>query len=379
MPPSEGKSNLGINRDATMKKTITPKPGIMDIELYVGGKAYAKGANNVVKLSSNENPLGPSPAAREAYCDQSDSLAVYPSSDHSDLRKAIADTYGLKADQILCGNGSDEIIAFLCQAFAGECDEVLFTEHGFGMYRICALGAGATPVEVPEDERVTSVDALISRCTDNTKLIFVANPNNPTGTFVSLSEIERLADGIPQSTILVLDGAYAEYVEGYDGGASLVESRKNVVMTRTFSKVYGLGGLRIGWGYASVEVIDILTRIRGPFNINRAALAAASAAVLDEGYVSYCLADNAKWADFLINELRKLGFKCDDTYANFVLARFANEEEADTVNDLLAENGLIVRQVKGYNLHNCLRITVGKGGDCIRVISVLKRFKEDQA
>ena len=379
MPPSEGKSNLGINRDATMKKTITPKPGIMDIELYVGGKAYAKGAINVVKLSSNENPLGPSPAAREAYRDQSDSLAVYPSSDHSDLRKAIADTYGLKADQILCGNGSDEIIAFLCQAFAGECDEVLFTEHGFGMYRICALGAGATPVEVPEDERVTNVDALISRCTDNTKLIFVANPNNPTGTFVSLSEIERLADGIPQSTILVLDGAYAEYVEGYDGGASLVESRKNVVMTRTFSKVYGLGGLRIGWGYASVEVIDILTRIRGPFNINRAALAAASAAVLDEGYVSYCLADNAKWADFLINELRKLGFKCDDTYANFVLARFANEEEADTVNDLLAENGLIVRQVKGYNLHNCLRITVGKGGDCTRVISVLKRFKEDQA
>ena len=379
MPPSEGKSNLGINRDATMKKTITPKPGIMDIELYVGGKAYAKGAINVVKLSSNENPLGPSPAAREAYCDQSDSLAVYPSSDHLDLRRAIADTYGLKADQILCGNGSDEIIAFLCQAFAGECDEVLFTEHGFGMYRICALGAGATPVEVPEDERVTNVDALISRCTDNTKLIFVANPNNPTGTFVSLSEIERLADGIPQSTILVLDGAYAEYVEGYDGGASLVESRKNVVMTRTFSKVYGLGGLRIGWGYASVEVIDILTRIRGPFNINRAALAAASAAVLDEGYVSYCLADNAKWAGFLINELRKLGFKCDDTYANFVLARFANEEEADTVNDLLAENGLIVRQVKGYNLHNCLRITVGKGGDCIRVISVLKRFKEDQA
>ena len=362
-----------------MKKTITPKPGIMDIELYVGGKAYAKGAINVVKLSSNENPLGPSPAAREAYRDQSDSLAVYPSSDHLDLRRAIADTYGLKADQILCGNGSDEIIAFLCQAFAGECDEVLFTEHGFGMYRICALGAGATPVEVPEDERVTNVDALISRCTDNTKLIFVANPNNPTGTFVSLSEIERLADGIPQSTILVLDGAYAEYVEGYDGGASLVESRKNVVMTRTFSKVYGLGGLRIGWGYASVEVIDILTRIRGPFNINRAALAAASAAVLDEGYVSYCLADNAKWADFLINELRKLGFKCDDTYANFVLARFANEEEADTVNDLLAENGLIVRQVKGYNLHNCLRITVGKGGDCIRVISVLKKFKEDQA
>ena len=361
-----------------MKKTITPKPGIMDIELYVGGKAYAKGAINVVKLSSNENPLGPSPAAREAYRDQSDSLAVYPSSDHSDLRKAIADTYGLKADQILCGNGSDEIIAFLCQAFAGECDEVLFTEHGFGMYRICALGAGATPVEVPEDERVTNVDALISRCTDNTKLIFVANPNNPTGTFVSLSEIERLADGIPQSTILVLDGAYAEYVEGYDGGASLVESRKNVVMTRTFSKVYGLGGLRIGWGYASVEVIDILTRIRGPFNINRAALAAASAAVLDEGYINYCLADNAKWADFLINELRKLGFKCDDTYANFVLARFANEEEADTVNDLLAENGLIVRQVKGYNLHNCLRITVGKGDDCFRVISVLKKFKEDQ-
>jgi histidinol-phosphate aminotransferase len=358
-----------------MTKTITPQPGILDIELYVGGKGHAEGVSNVVKLSSNENPLGPSPAAREAYREQAAFLAVYPSSDHADLRNAIARTHDLNAGQILCGNGSDEIITFLCQAFAGQGDEVLFTEHGFAMYRICALGAGATPVEVPENNRVTDVDALIEGCTENTKLVFVANPNNPTATFIPVSELERLADGIPETAILVLDGAYAEFVDGYDGGASLVETRNNVVMTRTFSKVYGLGGLRVGWGYASQEIIDILARLRGPFNINRAALAAAHAAVLDTGYLTYCLAENAKWGTFLVNELRDLGLECDDTFANFVLPRFASEQEADAAAEALEQNGLIVRQVKGYKLPNCLRITIGKGGDCSRVISVLKDFK----
>lgn len=362
-----------------MTKTITPQPGIMDIELYVGGKAHAEGVSNVVKLSSNENPLGPSPAAREAYREQAGFLAVYPSSDHSELRTAIAQTHNLNADQILCGNGSDEIITFLCQAFAGVGDEVVFTEHGFAMYRICALAAGATPVEVAERDRVTDVDALIAGCSEKTKLVFVANPNNPTSTFIPVSELERLADGIPETAVLVLDGAYAEFVEGYDGGASLVESRHNVVMTRTFSKVYGLGGLRIGWGYAPQQIIDTLARLRGPFNINRAALAAAQAAVLDTGYLTYCLAENAKWGAFLVSELRDLGLECDDSSANFVLPRFPTEAEADAACEALEKNGLIVRQVKGYNLPNCLRITIGKGGDCSRVIAVLKAFKGAQS
>ena len=362
-----------------MTKIITPKPGIMDIELYVGGKSHAVGIENIVKLSSNENPFGPSPKAKDAYRNQTDFLAVYPSSDHNELRQAIANINRLNFEQVICGNGSDEIITFLCQAFAGVGDEVLFTEHGFGMYRICALGAGATPVEVPENSRVTDVDELIERCTENTKLIFIANPNNPTGTFIPLTEIERLIDGVPKNILIILDGAYAEYVEGYDGGAQLVEMHENVVMTRTFSKVYGLGGLRIGWGYASPEVVDILARLRGPFNINRAALSAAIAAVNDENYVNECLIQNNNCGNFLINEIRNLGFECDDTYANFILPRFIDENQADAANAALENAGLIVRQVKGYNLHNCLRITIGKEVDCYRVINTLKKFKENQS
>ena len=362
-----------------MTKIITPKPGIMDIELYVGGKSHAVGIENTVKLSSNENPFGPSPKAKDAYRNQTDFLAVYPSSDHNELRQAITNINRLNFEQVICGNGSDEIITFLCQAFAGVGDEVLFTEHGFGMYRICALGAGATPVEVPENSRVTDVDALIERCTENTKLIFIANPNNPTGTFIPLTEIERLIDGVPKNILIILDGAYAEYVEGYDGGAQLVEMHENVVMTRTFSKVYGLGGLRIGWGYASPEVVDILARLRGPFNINRAALSAAIAAVNDENYVNECLIQNNNCGNFLINEIRNLGFECDDTYANFILPRFIDENQADAANAALENAGLIVRQVKGYNLHNCLRITIGKEVDCYRVINTLKKLKENQS
>lgn len=374
-----GIRKLETFKDIKMTKIITPKPGIMDIELYVGGKSHAVGIENTVKLSSNENPFGPSPKAKDAYRNQTDFLAVYPSSDHSELRQAIANVNGLNPKQVICGNGSDEIITFLCQAFAGVGDEVLFTEHGFGMYRICALGAGATPVEVPENSRVTDVDALIERCTENTKLIFIANPNNPTGTFIPLTEIERLIDGVPKNTLIILDGAYAEYVEGYDGGAQLVEIHENVVMTRTFSKVYGLGGLRIGWGYASPEVVDILARLRGPFNINRAALSAAIAAVNDENYVNECLIQNNNCGNFLINEIRNLGFECDDTFANFILPRFIDENQADSANFALENAGLIVRQVKGYNLHNCLRITIGKEVDCYRVISTLKKFKETQS
>lgn len=365
-----------LMRMNVMSTEITPQPGIMDIELYVGGKAIVEGVSNVVKLSSNENPLGPSPSAREAFRAQVEFLAVYPNSDHASLRTTIAQVHNLDADRIIVGNGSDEIITFLCQAYAGVGDEVLFTEHGFSMYRICALAAGATPVEVAENERATDVDALIAGCNENTKLVFVANPNNPTATFISLDELTRLADGIPDTAVLVLDGAYAEFVDGYDGGAALVDTRHNVVMTRTFSKVYGLGGLRVGWGYAPRAVIDVLNRLRGPFNVNRAALVAAEAAIKDRGYLDYCLGENAKWRAFLVKELHAIGLDCDESLANFVLPRFADEAEADSANEALAQSGLIVRQVKGYNLPNCLRITVGRGGDCARVITVLKAFME---
>jgi histidinol-phosphate aminotransferase len=211
--------------------------------------------------------------------------------------------HGLDPAQIICGVGSDEIITFLCQAYAGPGDEVMFTEHGFLMYRISALAAGATPVEVPERDRTTDVEAMLAACTPRTRLVFIANPNNPTGTMISQAEVGRLADGLPPQAILVLDGAYAEYVEGYDGGAALATTRPNVVMTRTFSKIYGLGGLRIGWGYGPRAIIDVLNRIRGPFNLSNTQLETAEAAVRDQDWVTRCRAENARMRVWLAQAL----------------------------------------------------------------------------
>ena len=354
---------------------IAPQPGIMEIDLYQGGAAHVAGLDNVDKLSSNEYPLGPSPAAVEAYRRAAYDLHRYPSSDHSALRTAIAEVLGLDAGRIICGAGSDEIIAFLCQAYAGPGTEVVHTEHGFAMYRISALAAGATPVEVPERERVTDVDAILAACTDATRLVFIANPNNPTGTMIGLAEIERLAEGLPPQALLVLDGAYAEYVEGYDGGAALVDRRDNVVMTRTFSKLYGLGGLRIGWGYGPAHVIDVLNRVRGPFNLSQAALAAAEAAIRDRAYTDHCRAENARWRTWLADALAEIGVPSDVSLANFVLARFANQAEAEACDDYLKSQGLIVRRVAGYNLPNCLRITVGDESACRRVVHAVRQFK----
>ncbi|MGC1504143.1 MAG: histidinol-phosphate transaminase [Sulfitobacter sp.] len=355
---------------------IAPQPGIMEITLYQGGAASVAGLENVVKLSSNENPLGPSQAAIDAFRRASFTLHRYPSTDHAPLRAAIAETHDIDADRIICGAGSDEIIAFLCQAYAGPDTEVLHTEHGFGMYRINALAAGATPVEVAERERVTDVDALLEGCTDKTRLVFMANPNNPTGTMIGASEIARLADGLPPKALLVLDGAYAEYVEGYDGGASLVDSRDNVVMTRTFSKIYGLGGLRIGWGYGPQHVLDVLNRVRGPFNVSQAALSAAEAAVRDRAYLDHCRTENARWRTWMADALAEIGVPSDVSCANFVLARMASAEDADACNAYLASQGLLVRPVGSYKLPHCLRITVGDEASCRRVVHAIRQFKE---
>ncbi len=359
-----------------MSAKIKPKPGILDIELYEGGAATLEGVSDVVKLSSNENPFGPSEKALKTYRDVSHQLHRYPSTDHGDLRAAIAEVHGLDAGRIICGAGSDEIISFLCQAYAGPGDEVLYTEHGFLMYRISALAAGATPVEAPERERVTDVDALLAKCTKNTKLVFIANPNNPTGTMIGGNELARLADGLPPQALLVLDGAYAEYVQGYDGGAALVEARDNVVMTRTFSKLYGLGGLRVGWGYGPKEVIDVLNRIRGPFNLSQAQQDTAEAAIRDQDYANKCRAENTRMRAWLAEALAEHGVPSDTSCANFILARFASISEAEACDAHLKSKGLIVRRVGGYKLPNCLRITVGDEASCRQVAHAVASFME---
>lgn len=358
-----------------MSDLIRPQPGIMDIALYEGGKAAVAGVSNVVKLSSNENPFGPSDRAKDAFARSVHQLHRYPSTDHASLREAIGDVHGIDPARILCGVGSDEIITFLCQAYAGPKDEVVFTEHGFLMYRISALAVGATPVEVAERDRTTDVDAILKACNRRTKLVFLANPNNPTGTMISQAEIERLADGLPPQAILVLDGAYAEYVEGFDGGIAVVNARENVVMTRTFSKIYGLGGLRIGWGYGPKAIIDVLNRIRGPFNLSNTQLETAEAAVRDQDYVNKCRADNARMRVWLAEALAALGVPSDTSMANFILARFASPEEAEACDLFLQQQGLIVRRVASYKLPHCLRITVGDEASCRRIAHAIGQFK----
>lgn len=363
----------------TLSDRPTPQPGIMEIALYQGGASNIDGHSNVLKLSSNENPFGPSPKAIAAYQAAGTTLHRYPNTDHAGLRQALGARYDLDPDSIICGAGSDEIIAFLCNAYAGPGDEVIHTEHGFGMYKISALAAGATPVEVREDTRRTDVDAILAAVTSRTKLVFIANPNNPTSTMISEAEVTRLADGLPGNVILVLDGAYAEFVPGFDAGAAVIQARDNVVMTRTFSKVFGLGALRVGWGYGPRAIIDVLNRIRGPFNLTAGALAAAEAAVLDTAYIDHCLAENAKWRDWLIETLANVGVPCDPSYTNFILARFDSPDTAKACNDALVAEGILVRMVAGYKLPECLRITVGDEAACKRVAYTIAGFLEGRS
>lgn len=362
-----------------MNDFIRPQPGILEIALYEGGQSHVAGISDAVKLSSNENPFGPSDKAKDAFSRAVHRLNRYPSTDHAALRQAIGEVHGLDPDRIICGVGSDEIINFLCQAYAGPKDEVVFTEHGFLMYRIYSHAAGAIPVQVPERERTTDVDAILKACNKKTKLVFLANPNNPTGTMIGLSELERLAAGLPKQALLVIDGAYAEYVEGYDGGAELATRLPNVFMTRTFSKIYGLGGLRIGWGYGPRAIIDVLNRIRGPFNLSTVQQETAEAAVRDQDWIARCRADNARLRSWMAEALAEKGVPSDVSTANFVLARFASEEEASACDAFLKTEGLIVRKVAGYGLPNCLRITVGDEPSCRRVAHLIGVFKSGGA
>ena len=355
-----------------------PQPGILEITPYKAGDSAADGGNVVTKLSSNENPLGASAAARQAVRDAAGTVNLYPSSDHRELRAAIAEIHGLDPTRITCGAGSDELISLLCAAYAGAGDEVIHTEHGFAMYPISALAAGATPVSVRERHRTADVDAILAALTPRTAIVFLANPNNPTGTMLPEAEIARLADGLPDEVLLVVDGAYAEYVEDFDGHARLVETRDNVVMTRTFSKIHGLGGLRVGWCYAPAKVWDVLNRVRGPFNVASTGLAAAEAAIRDTAWVEFSRRANAQWRGWLTQELTALGLPTDESFANFVLPRFASAEQAAAADAHLRGHGLIVRGVAGYGLPEHLRITVGDEIACRRIVAILGEFLQGQ-
>ena len=353
-------------------------PGIMSIKPYVGGLSKADSEHEVIKLSSNENALGSSPKAIEAYNKAGSNLFRYPDGGSTLLREAIAETYNLNADNIVCGAGSDEIIAFLCSAYAGIGDEVLFTEHGFLMYRISAQRVGAVPVVAKEKDLKTDVDALLNAVTDKTRIVFVANPNNPTGTYISASEVRRLREGLRDDILLVIDAAYAEYVEedDYSNGLELVETTDNTVMTRTFSKIYGLASLRLGWAYCPDNIADILNRVRGPFNVTEPAQFAGIAAVKDQEFVKLSRDHNNKSLELLIPAIKEMGLDTYQSVTNFFLVRFSNEDGKTSLdaNNFLMKNGIIPRMIVNYNLPDYLRITVGNDRENDRLIKVLSMF-----
>jgi histidinol-phosphate aminotransferase len=357
-----------------MTDALRPQPGILDIALYVSGEAGIPGHAEVLKLSANENPHGPSPRATAAFAQAAGALHRYPATDHAPLRAAIGQVHGLDPDRIICGVGSDEVLQFVAQAYAGPGDEVIVTQHGFSLYPILARSVGAIPVEVPEAARRVDVDAILSAVTPRTRIVFLANPANPTGTMLSDAEVLRLAKGLPPSALLVHDGAYAEFVPGFDGGAALVDAFPNVMMTRTFSKIYGLGGLRIGWGYARRDMIDVLNRIRQPFNLSQAQMSAAEAAVRDTDWRDWCRDENIRCRAMLRDALVQMGLGCDESFTNFVLVRFDSPQTAGACDAALKDAGIIVRRVGGYQLPEALRITVGTEADCRRVIDVVARF-----
>jgi histidinol-phosphate aminotransferase len=357
----------------------TPKPGVLDIAAYVPGKAGTPGAAKVYKLSANETPLGPSPNAIEAYRAVEPKLSLYPDGQAKALKAAIAETQGLNPANILCGNGSDDLLNLLAQAYLAPGDESIVTEHGFLLYKVMTLGAGATPVTVKEKDERVDVDAILAAVTPRTKAVFIANPSNPTGTYLPFEEVRRLHAGLPKNVLLVLDAAYSEYVRrnDYEAGVELVSSSQNVVMTRTFSKIHGLPGLRIGWMYAPTHVIEVVERIRAPFNLNSAAIAAGAAAIRDRAHVEKSIAYNEQWLGWLYEQISALGLRVTPPAANFLLIHFPDddtEKSAEKADAYLTERGYILRRVTSYGFPNALRMTVGPEEANRGVVAALKEF-----
>lgn len=354
------------------------RPGILDIEAYVPGESKVPGGMKPAKLSSNETPLGPSPKAVEAFKSAASELERYPDGQAVVLRSAIARRYGLDASRIVCGSGSDELLALLARGYLGPGDEAIYTAHGFLVYRIAILTNGAAPVIAPETNLHTDVDAILSCVTAKTRVVFVANPNNPTGTYIPISEVRRLRAGLREDILLVLDAAYAEYVSNndYEAGIELVASASNTVMTRTFSKIYGLAALRIGWAYCPPGVAGVLNRIRGPFNMSSPALLSGAAAMGDVAHADAAKAHNDIWLPRVSKDLAALGFKVTPSVANFVLFHFPAGEAktADGADQYLKSQGVIVRKVGAYGFPNALRMTIGSESDNQRALAALKAY-----
>jgi histidinol-phosphate aminotransferase len=362
----------------TTRTAPVPRPGILDIAPYIGGESHVEGIERPIRLASNESALGPSPKAIAAYRALAGDIHRYPEGGAEQLRDAIGRCQQLDPARIVCGAGSDELIGLLLRCYAGPGDEVLYSRHGFLMYPIGAMSVGATPIAVPEQALTADVDAILAQVTKRTRVVLIANPNNPTGTYLSLSAIERLHTGLPPNVVLGIDAAYAEFVNrnDYEPGVRLVDRADNVVMLRTFSKIYALAGLRLGWAYCPPAIADVFNRVRGPFNVSAPALAAGIAAVEDVDALQRARAHNDRWLRWLSERLAALGLPSTPSVANFVLPRFPEDRRrnADAAFAFLQERGILTRKMHGYGLPQHLRITIGTAEENESVAAALTEF-----
>jgi histidinol-phosphate aminotransferase len=360
------------------KRGLTPRQAILDIAPYMPGTSALPGVRKVIKLSSNETPFGPSPCAIEAYLAEAPRLLRYPDGSARPLREALAKLYGLDPARIVCGAGSDELLNLLAGAYLEPGDEAIYSEHGFLVYKIAIMARGAKPVAAPETNLTTDVDAILARVTDATRLVFIANPNNPTGTYVSFDAVKRLHAGLPEHVILVLDAAYAEYMRAndYEAGIELVATTPNTVMTRTFSKIYGLAALRLGWAYCPAPVADALNRIRGPFNVSGPSIAAGVAALADQPHAQRAAEHNVIWRARMAEALTEIGLNVTPSAANFLLVHFpkGNGKSAPEADTFLHQHGIILRRVAEYGFPDALRMTIGTEEENRAVLDALSAF-----
>jgi histidinol-phosphate aminotransferase len=353
-----------------------PRGAILKVAPYVGGASKLEGVNRVIKLSSNEGAFGPPPAAMAAAIRAAAGMHRYPDGHCTALRQALGARFGLDPAKIVCGAGSDDLIILLIAAYAGEGAEIVMSAHGFSIYEITGVSVGSRVVKVPERDLAADVDAMLAAVSPATRMVFLANPNNPTGSMVPAAEVARLRAGLPPDVMLVIDAAYAEYVErpDYEPGVALVDAGHNTVMTRTFSKIFGMGGLRLGWCYAPPAVVDVLNRVRGPFNVSRSAQEAGIAALAEPGWLEDGRAHNTAERARLAAALGALGLHVWPSEANFLLTDFGSPARAAAADGALRRRGIIVRAVGGYGLPDCLRITIGTTEECDLVIEALTQF-----
>ena len=353
-----------------------PRPEVFSVASYVGGESVLPGVARVIKLSSNEGAFGPPASAVAALAEAGAKMHRYPDGGMAKLRAAIGAAFGLDPAQIVCGNGSDELLTLLIQAYGGPGTELIMSAHGFSIYEISGKLSGCTVLKAPEKNLVADVDAILALVTPQTRMVFLANPNNPTGTLLPQDEVLRLRAGLPEDVLLVIDAAYAEYVEraDYNPGAALVDAGENTVMTRTFSKIFGLGGARLGWAYAPLAIVDVLNRMRPPFNVSAQTAAAAMAALAEPGWLEMGRAHNTRARTQLAERLMQIGLKILPSEANFFLVEFESAERAVAADAFLRSRGIIVRNVKSYGLPECLRITIGTDEECGLVAEALNAF-----